>query len=352
MPKLTPWDGLNWKRLAELRGRFLAASPPESGYWESEQDLREYNQTLGERIGWKWDAVLDEIRMRRIALPAAQVVDWGCGSGVASRRWLKSPLGRETRQCRFYDLSTLASDVAAKEARRQYPRCDSQPVSSADLEFACRDALLLVSHVLNELSDEGLAQLERCMALAAAVVWVEPGSRETAKRLVASRERLRERMHTLAPCPHTGPCGLLAPENAHHWCHHFVHPPERVHHEGRWRRFADHLGIDLSAVSYSFLVLRRRDVPVGEPGDIDSGLSRLFGSARHYKGYSKMLNCSAEGVEDAHLMKRHVPEVIRTLKKDDALLLYRWQREDGRITGVADNRSQLFNQDSSTQENP
>ena len=75
--------------LERLRARFLDAPSEGGDYWSSPDLLAAYDATFGERIGWKWDAVLAELRARGWAPPAGTaVLDWGCGSGVAGRRVL------------------------------------------------------------------------------------------------------------------------------------------------------------------------------------------------------------------------------------------------------------------------
>src|SRR6185436_4078772 len=57
------WAELDWHTLDRLRDRFLqggSATP----YWETADDLANYDLTFGERIGWKWDHVLRELRLR------------------------------------------------------------------------------------------------------------------------------------------------------------------------------------------------------------------------------------------------------------------------------------------------
>ena len=93
------WSELDWAVLDRLRGRFLGNVAADGPYWETAADLANYDLTYGERIGWKWDHVLRELRLRRWApyqtmiqvlhglAPATPtrvaLLDWGCGSGVA-----------------------------------------------------------------------------------------------------------------------------------------------------------------------------------------------------------------------------------------------------------------------------
>src|SRR5215203_3701374 len=83
-PALT-WEALDWEVLDRLRATFLAGQPATGNYWQSAVDLANYDFTYAQRIGWKWDAVLAELKLRGWSPPTGKLVDWGCGSGVASR---------------------------------------------------------------------------------------------------------------------------------------------------------------------------------------------------------------------------------------------------------------------------
>ena len=56
------WDEIDWAALDRLREGFLSGSAANGPYWRSRSDLASYDFTYGERIGWKWDAVLRELR--------------------------------------------------------------------------------------------------------------------------------------------------------------------------------------------------------------------------------------------------------------------------------------------------
>ena len=79
------WNTLDWAALDRLRDRFLAGGQGGESYWTSRSDLANYNFTYAQRIGWKWDAVLRELKMRKWTPPSKVLLDWGCGSGIASR---------------------------------------------------------------------------------------------------------------------------------------------------------------------------------------------------------------------------------------------------------------------------
>ncbi|MGC3961385.1 MAG: hypothetical protein QM813_26700 [Verrucomicrobiota bacterium] len=82
------WDSIDWTALERMRGAFLAGTAGATDYWQSEADLAAYDATFAQRIGWKWDFVLGELQRRDWAPPRGELLDWGCGSGVAGRAFL------------------------------------------------------------------------------------------------------------------------------------------------------------------------------------------------------------------------------------------------------------------------
>jgi hypothetical protein len=146
-------------------------------------------------------------------------------------------------------------ELVLQRAREKYPRL---AVNTGLIE---RPAALLISHVLTELTPEQVRVLADFAAQATTTIWVEPGTYDASMTLVAIRERLRDRLHVVAPCTHQARCGLLAPENARHWCHHFAAPPPAVFTDSDWGKFALWEGIDLRSLPLSFLVLDRRPGP-------------------------------------------------------------------------------------------
>src|SRR6186713_2218329 len=81
-------EAINWDSLERLRAAFLAGTAGASDYWQSEADLASYDATFAQRIGWKWDYVLMELQRRGWSPPGGELLDWGCGSGIASRAFL------------------------------------------------------------------------------------------------------------------------------------------------------------------------------------------------------------------------------------------------------------------------
>lgn len=323
------WESLDWEVLDRLRRTFLSDERTAGPYWHTLTDLECYDFTYGERIGWKWDAVLAELAARGWTPPAgATVLDWGCGSGVAGRRVLSAFGPASFSRLCVHDHSPLAVDYAEHHGRKAFPGLTVERATVRDLRGEAPIGLLVVSHVLNELDEIGRAELAALCARADAILWVEPGTHEVSRALGEWRTRLLGRLHVVAPCPHQAGCGMLAAGNERHWCHFFARSPVGIHADSGWVKFGQRAGIDLRALPYCFLALDRR------PPRTPAGLSRIIGEPRHYKGYAKVFSCAAEGVAELTLQKRDAPDLFKALKQGTAPSLHRWTHENGRITRI------------------
>jgi Mitochondrial small ribosomal subunit Rsm22 len=452
------WDTLDWAALARLRDTFLAAKPAGANYWMSPSDLENYDFTFAQRIAWKWDAVLRELRLRGwTPPPGGPLLDWGCGSGIAGRRVVEFFGPEHFTALRVFDRSPLAMEFAAQAARETFPglriepcalpafghpfRSDRRGAGAGAVESGpdcydpavtspspptqggeCRGeegccpnsetplpnplpvraargegegrhfpaavlnseavgpgiggpvprpvaarqpetadpaggperrppvrrdpslpnpagsetgapsvGTLVISHVLNELTDFGEQALREAIDRADAVLWVEPGTYADSRALIEVRERLREKFLLIAPCTHQAACGLRAPENERHWCHHFASPPAGIMADSNWVRFAQRAGIDLRSLPYSFLTLERKGLCDPVHGLLPDGFSRIIGTPRFYKGFAKIFSCQADGVRDLTLQKRDAPELFRALKDRDATPVQQWTVASGRI---------------------
>ena len=324
------WELLDWEVLDRLRETFLSEAKAAGPYWHTITDLECYNLTYGERIGWKWDAVLAELKQRNWAPPAgATVLDWGCGSGVAGRRVVEFFGADNFRRLLVHDHSGLAMDFSEHLGRKQFP---ALPVSRADASCLRSDEpidVLVLSHVLNELDETACAELSTLCARARTILWVEPGTHEVSRALGGWREKLRAAgLQAVAPCPHNTACGVLAVSNERHWCHFFAAPPPSLYADSGWVKFGQRAGIDLRSLPYSFLALDRR--PVSTP----AGCSCIIGEPRHYKGYAKIFNCDAGGVAELMLQKRDAPELFKALKRGAGPGLHNWTHDQGRIIPI------------------
>ncbi|HUL51905.1 MAG TPA: small ribosomal subunit Rsm22 family protein [Opitutaceae bacterium] len=341
------WADIDWAALERLRGLFLSGAAAHGAYWTSADDLASYDFTYGERIGWKWDAVLRELDLRGwkplVPAPArperprgtdedgVAVLDWGCGSGVAGRRVVRWLGADGVDVFRVWDRSALAAGFAADAAHAAFSRLAVEQVTPGFLASDEPIGVLVISHVLTELPAEDLRALRGLAARTSAILWVEPGTPEASRALVEIREQLRGRFRLVAPCTHQAGCGLLAPANSRHWCHHFAAPPAEIFSDSNWVKFGQRAGIDLRSLPYSFLALERGSAHPDSAGA--AGLSRVIGEPRVYKGFAKVLSCDADGVRELTQQKRDAPGLFRELKRPAGALLYRWTRKGDRVTG-------------------
>ena len=305
--------------LSRLRAGFLDGTNAGGAYWQSETDLELYDCTFAERIGWKWDAVLAELTAREWSPHAKHVYDFGCGSGVAGRRVLGT--WGNTESLTLTDVSPLAVRFAEAKARVRFPQVQLRSAG----ETMQPGSLLLVSHVLNELNTAARARLIALARQAEEIIWVEAGTHADSRALIAVREELRSEFTVVAPCTHAEKCGMLSPGNERHWCHHFGHVPSEASQDAHWSQFSRDLGIDLTTLPYSFLVLSRNG------GRLEPGATRIIGRPREARGRMEILSCDSSGVCDLTLQKRDEPALFKSLQKGRAAAVQRWSVEDGKV---------------------
>lgn len=318
----------DWARLAELRASFLeggSSARPET--WRSARDLELYDATFAQRIAWKWDAVLAELALRGVELPAGEVVDWGCGTAIASRRWLAQPGGESVTRLHLWDHSTAARTWARERTLRDHPGLD---VRIDPLASEIAPDVLLVSHVLSELTPEALDELVALARRSRFVAWIEAGSRDVSRELSAARDRLLDEYDVLAPCTHSAACGMLAPGQESNWCHHFARPPAEAFTSRLWTQFSKRLGVDLRSLPYSFIVMRRRDEARAQPSD--EGRARVLGRPRIQKGRALLDSCDASGVRELAILERLDKRYFRRLADSAGeVLIERWTLDGNRI---------------------
>ncbi|MGC1479861.1 MAG: small ribosomal subunit Rsm22 family protein [Chthoniobacterales bacterium] len=312
---MSHWSSRDIATLRRLRTVFLEGTAQTGDYWKTPADLELYDRTFGERIGWKWDAVLAELAARDWRPRSRRLVDFGCGSGVAGRRVLGAYSGFE--DVHLTDRSRVATRFALDRIVRDHPNLH---VRAGDHPEVDSDTLLVVSHVLNELSESDVTTLRRLAQSAGEILWVEAGSHADSRLLVgAIREPLRASHRVIAPCTHRETCGLLAPHNDRHWCHSFAKPPSAIFQTASWSQFSNEISIDLRSLPYSFLAMTQHSEAAGPPPDH----SRVIGRPRKYKGYQKVLRCNATGVEDVRFQKRDSRETWDFLTELPADPIYR-----------------------------
>ena len=295
-------------RITRLRELFLdddRGAAPLADYWRSADDLQAYDEVLGARIGWKWDAALAEATSRGFGRADGEtVLDFGCGSGIASRRFLAHCGAGEVL---YHDRSRAAMAFAVERLRAAAPGTAARAVREL---AGVQPDVLLVSHVVGELDAQGLDELRGLIHRSRRVVIVEPGNRSASRRLSTLRDELRAQFAVLAPCTHALACPALADPNE--WCHFFAPPPPEVFTESHWVLTARALGIDLRALPYSFLALVREPVPAlpAEPR------ARVLGRPIMAPHHARVRVCDAAGLRFEQVEKRTAKATWKALKKD------------------------------------
>lgn len=316
-------DQIDWASLERMRAAFLESTAGRADYWKRENDLASYDATFAQRIGWKWDFVLNELKSRGWNPPAGELLDWGCGSGVAGRAVLDVYGIERLANLHLWDRSTLAMQFAARRAREKYAGLNVLTGSDA------RTGTVVISHVLTELDAAQTEALADSLAAnAACVLWIEPGTYEASLTLIAVRERLRKHFNVVAPCTHQVPCGILAKGNEQHWCHHFAKPPPEVFMDPNWGRFSHLTQIDLRSLPLSYLVLDKRPAP-----SFPLNATRIIGRPRMYKPYALLLGCDETGVRERKVTKREFPNEYRNAKKGESASLQILPGGDGGVGG-------------------
>lgn len=279
---------MDWERLGRLRARFLE---PEAGmrYWRDEADLAAYDDTFAQRIGWKWEAAIETVRARGFRPPEGPVLDFGCGSGVASRVWLRA---FPAPALHLHDRDPVAVAFAERRAREAFPGLE---VLRGIPE---RPGVALLSHLIEE-----LAPRERppaALARAESFVWVESGARAASRALSAVRDALLGAFRPVAPCRHSAPCGALAGDRD--WCHFFAAAPPWIFHDREWVLFGRRMGIDLRSLPYSLLAMRKGP---GEPEG--AGAPVPLGRPRIEKARARVTLCEASGLRERVVTRRDDP---------------------------------------------
>lgn len=314
------WQPREIELLAKMRARFLERTAGASDYWRSDEELALYDSTFAARIGWKIDAVLRALKTIGWRPRSRRLLDWGCGSGVATQRVLE--VWPEFMSAAFHDRSARAVAFAKGRLRFRHPQVEITEPRADD------DTLLVISHVVSELDAVQLEQLLKLVRTAGEVIWVEAGTHPDSRRLIDVRERLLADANppqVVAPCTHQARCGLLTAKNERHWCHHYAEPPQEVFRDARWEEWSRELGIDRRALPYSYLVLTRHGAPAL------AGCARVIGFPREGKGHCRVLGCDASGVTEPMVQKRDAPELFKSLTKHHEWPPIRWQVADGKV---------------------
>ncbi len=320
------WDNLDWVALNRIREGFLTGAAAEGPCWKSLNDLAHYDFTYAERIGWKWDHVLRELKQRGWRPAPGTLLDWGCGSGVAHRRVIEQ-WSEEFNSLQVFDQSTLAETFAVERAQTL-----DFDLSAQSWDRSNPISTIVISHVLNELDEDSTGDLMNGMLPADTVLWVELGTSDVAGQMVQWRDRLKEHFNFVYPCPHQGACGMLKLGNERHWCHHFAAPPAGVFADSNWVKFEKRAGIDLRSLPYAALVMDKKSRPARV--DSNAGNGRIIGRPKVSKPFTRFLGCDEAEVAMKELPKRSAPKLAKKLNHPTAPRFLNWQQQNGKITAI------------------
>ncbi|MFZ4115493.1 MAG: small ribosomal subunit Rsm22 family protein [Chthoniobacterales bacterium] len=310
----------DWQRLRDLRKRFLENAS--ENYWNNPRDLELYDLIYAARIGWKWNAVLEDLKNVGWHSQAQQIVDWGCGTAIAART---VALWSGISQVALVDQSPLALAFAQKKLREAGKKII--PEFSWQKE---KPTLLLISHVVSELHEKELLELALFATQADEIIWVEPGSHELSRRLISVRKKiLQVGHHLIAPCTHEHACPMFEEKQERDWCHFFAKAPAEIFQSSLWHQASRELGIDLRSLPYSYLAFSRKKFL-----HASTDAERLIGHPRMLKAHGKLFCCGSSGLCERMLQKRDNPELFRSLIKN---------KERGAFTWSLDNSGHVVN---------
>jgi len=278
-------------------------------YWTPEL-LQLYSETLGERILWKWQAFLEDLKSTYrhpeflFKDSSLKITDWGCGPGTASFAFAKS-CSNGPHNFNFFDRSQVAMNFAQKRLS-DYSHTDSK------LEAP---SLLLISYVLSELPKEEENKLLEKICAADAFMWVDAGTYKESRRLSKIRNTLLSHFDFLAPCPHSAKCPLSDDAHPHDWCHRFAKAPQEVFHSSKWSTLANELKIDLRSLPYASLYGVKKKFS-DQTATIDHKEVRI-GSPRVGKHEITVDFCTPEAeYVRRKVTKRANPELFKKLRKE------------------------------------
>ncbi|HEY2508739.1 MAG TPA: small ribosomal subunit Rsm22 family protein [Streptosporangiaceae bacterium] len=316
-----------------LMTAYRSGEVPDAPVMASRQDAAAY---AAYRMPATAAAAAAALRQVRLALPGwapATLLDFGAGTGsmawaaVAELPSLESVtlleqsaeairLGRAIigqspaealRTARWQPWRLRAADEAGPRARQPArSRPSGQPGGPADLPAV---DLATSAYVLGELTEpQQVSLIALTIAVAPAVLLIEPGTPAGHRRILAARAALLAAGYELAaPCPHAADCPLAA---AGDWCHFAA----RVQRSAVHRRAK---GVELSYEDEKFSYvaalrpeLRSTVAPAGLPG-----VARVVRRPQQRKGLVMLELCTLDGRSQRELVSKIQGEAYRRARK-------------------------------------
>lgn len=229
-----------------------------------------------------------------------RIVDVGAGTGAAALAFAAAGTSELLLVDRDARALERARDLLARLPEPLRPTSVKTSVvdASSSTTLSSGDLTVVSAFTLGELRPDAEASevLDLLLTLspsAPRLFLVDAGDRRRARRVQGVRDAALERgWHVRAPCPHEGPCPAL--ERRRDWCH--LRAPRRL--TSRLERFAEAVGRDPLALSYSFVDLVRHDV------ERDDEQVLVIGEARREKGRARLPVCGGGGLRFLQALKR------------------------------------------------
>ena len=270
-----------WKQLKEIREAYLNSKDPIRNYWSTEALVEAYDSTFAQRIGWKWDEVLNKLHSKVEFKKPISIDDWGCGSGIASRKFYQL----------FSDVITKVTPMDRSEKAVSYANKKLRELGYKAKDEKAEKALL-ISHVLTELSSADKSKLVDSLKSYSMFIWLEPGTKKESHSLIEIRNKYLEEFDFILPCPNSSNCPLTGSEDD--WCHFFAEPPREIFHSAFWKEFNKYFSIDLRSLPLSFLIAVRKDKKDLIEVTDKSNNPRILGRVRTQKGFVTYQACNSE----------------------------------------------------------
>jgi ribosomal protein RSM22 (predicted rRNA methylase) len=253
------------------------------------------------------ERVLADLASLRPGWRPVSAVDLGAGPGPAG--WAAAAafpsLARLTFVERAPAMVDLGRRLAAASPSAVVRDADWLTLTDADATEARPAAVLVIaSYLLGEVGDPSTAAGAWWDATEDCLVVVEPGTPAGYRRVMEARDALIARGATiLAPCPHDGPCPLLASGTGTGWCHFAARVTRTARH-----RAVKEADLNFEDEKHSYLVATRSPRPGGAP------VERVVGRPRHRPGHVLLSLCGPDGLEDVVVARSQAGDYRRARK--------------------------------------
>lgn len=302
--------------------------------WSGQRSFDLYDAFFGKRIANKWSSALDLLNLRPESKFLKQwllsqkepvyVWDWGCGTSRASRTFLKSldldnELFLNKIRLAVSDHDPSVESMAKAILQHEFPSLNLIHHNQIKLG----QSVILISHVLNELSSSQAIALSDVVSRSGWVFWVENGTKLTSRHLSSIRNKLRHTHDILAPCISQNSCSAIEGKPHSDWCHFFADLDSDYFTNPIWAEFSKELGVDLRSLPFSFFIAKNKSIEFQklDADFFEESVIRL-GRARVNKGFAKVLTCDFEArLGEIEYAKRSNPELFKQLKKDSCSVL-------------------------------